>query len=339
MPVLKNRQIRLERRPVGMPKPDDFRLAEAPVPSPADGQVLSRTIYLSLDPYMRGRMNEARSYAPSVDLGQVMVGATVSEVVESRYAGLAKGDLVLGYDGWQEYAVSAGPVLRKLDPRTAPISTALGVLGMPGMTAYVGLLDIGRPQPGETVVVSAAAGAVGSAVGQIARIRGCRAVGIAGGQAKCDYVVKELDFDAAVDYRTGDLVTALKQVCPNGIDVYFDNVGGDILKAVLRQINRGARIPLCGIISQYNATELPPGPNLAPLLVNRALIQGFIISDHIERLPDFLRDCGEWVRNGRLKYREDMVDGLERSPEAFIGLLNGKNLGKLIVRVSADPTR
>jgi hypothetical protein len=336
---MRNRQIRLQRRPVGLPKPDDFELAKAPVPSPGDGQVLSRTIYLSLDPYMRGRMNEARSYAASVDLGQVMVGSTVSEVVESRYAGLAKGDLVVGYDGWQEYAVSPGASLRKLDPRAAPISTALGVLGMPGMTAYVGLLDIGRPKPGETVVVSAAAGAVGSAVGQIAKIKGCRAVGIAGGQVKCDHVVKELGFDAAVDYRTGDLFTALKQACPNGIDVYFDNVGGDVLKAALRQINRGARIPLCGIISQYNATELPPGPNLAPILVNRALVQGFIISDHAERLPEFLRECGEWVRTGRLKYREDIVDGLERSPEAFIGLLSGRNLGKLIVRVSADPTR
>ena len=339
MPASTNRQVRLKSRPIGEPKPDNFQLAEAPMPSPGDGQVLSRTIYLSLDPYMRGRMNEARSYAPSVDLGQVMVGATVSEVVQSRYAGLAKGDLVLGYAGWQEYAVSPGPSLRKLDPHAAPISTALGVLGMPGMTAYVGLLDIGRPKPGETVVVSAAAGAVGSAVGQIARIKGCQAVGIAGGPAKCGYVVNELGFDGAVDYRTGDLSTALKQACPNGIDVYFDNVGGDILKAVLPQINRGARIPLCGIISQYNATELPPGPNLAPVLVNRALVQGFIISDHVDRTPEFLRDCGEWVRTGRLKYREDMVDGLERAPEAFIGLLRGKNLGKLIVRVSPNPTR
>ena len=339
MPASRNRQIRLKSRPIGEPKPGDFELAEAPIPSPGDGQVLSRTIYLSLDPYMRGRMNEGRSYAASVELGQVMVGATVSEVVESRFGGLARGDLVLGYDGWQEYAVAPGAGLRKLDPRAAPISTALGVLGMPGMTAYVGLLDIGRPKPGETVVVSAAAGAVGSAVGQIARIKGSRAVGIAGGPVKCDHVVKELGFDAAVDYRAGDLATALRHACPNGIDVYFDNVGGDILQAVLRQINRGARIPLCGIISQYNATELPPGPNLAPVLVNRALIQGFIISDHGDRMPEFLRDCGEWVRTGRLKYREDVVEGLERAPDAFIGLLRGENLGKLIVRVAPDPTR
>jgi NADPH-dependent curcumin reductase CurA len=339
MPTPRNRQVRLKSRPVGEPKRDDFELVEAPMPTPGPGQVLSRTIYLSLDPYMRGRMNEARSYAPSVDLGQVMVGATVGEVVESRYAGLAKGDLVLGYDGWQEYAVAPGPGLRKLDPHAAPISTALGVLGMPGMTAYVGLLDIGRPKPGETVVVSAAAGAVGSAVGQIARFKGCRAVGIAGGPVKCDHVVKDLGFDAAVDYRAGDLFTALKRACPDGIDVYFDNVGGDVLKAVLRQINRGARIPLCGIIAQYNAPELPPGPNLGPVLVNRALIQGFIVSDHVERMPEFLRECGEWVRTGRLKYREDVVDGLERSPEAFIGLLRGENLGKRLVRVSPDPTR
>jgi NADPH-dependent curcumin reductase CurA len=210
---------------------------------------------------------------------------------------------------------------------------------MPGMTAYVGLLDIGRPKPGETVVVSAAAGAVGSAVGQIARIKGCRTVGIAGGPVKCDHIVRELGFDASVDYRTGDLFAALKPACPNGIDVYFDNVGGDILTAVLGQINLGARIPLCGIISQYNATKLPPGPNLAPVLVNRALIRGFIISDHVERMPEFLRDCGEWVRTGRLKYREDIVDGLERAPDAFIGLLRGRNLGKLIVRIAPDPTR
>jgi NADPH-dependent curcumin reductase len=339
MPASRNRQVHLKSRPIGEPKPEDFQVAEAPVPSPRDGQVLSRTIYLSLDPYMRGRMNEGRSYAASVDIGHVMVGATVSEIVESRYAALAKGDLVLGYDGWQEYAVSEGASLRKLDPRAAPISTALGVLGMPGMTAYVGLLDIGRPKPGETVVVSAAAGAVGSAVGQIARIKGCRTVGIAGGPVKCDHIVRELGFDASVDYRTGDLFAALKQACPNGIDVYFDNVGGDILTAVLGQINLGARIPLCGIISQYNATKLPPGPNLAPVLVNRALIRGFIISDHVERMPEFLRDCGEWVRTGRLKYREDIVDGLERAPDAFIGLLRGRNLGKLIVRIAPDPTR
>jgi NADPH-dependent curcumin reductase len=334
-----NRQIRLRRRPTGEPTADDFELAEAPLPKAGEGALLGRTVYLSLDPYMRGRMNAVRGYTASVDLGQVMVGGTVSEVVESRHPAFAPGDFVVGPGGWQEYAVLDGRVARKLDPRQAPISTALGVLGMPGMTAYVGLLDIGAPKPGETVVVSAAAGAVGSAVGQIARLKGCRVVGVAGSRAKCDYVVKELGFDACIDYRAQDVFTGLQQACPQGIDVYFDNVGGDVLRAVLRLLNVNARIPLCGIISQYNAIEPPAGPNLAPLLMNRALIKGFIVSDHGNRLPDFLRDCSEWVREGKLKYREDVVDGLAAAPQAFIGLLQGRNFGKLLVRVGDDPTR
>jgi NADPH-dependent curcumin reductase len=338
MPGNVNRQIVLRNRPVGEPKPSDFELVEAPVPAPTDGEILCRTIYLSLDPYMRGRMSEARSYAKSVELGQVMVGGTVSEVVESRRPGFTPGDLVVGYDGWQAYGVSTGAGVRKLDPKEAPISTALGVLGMPGMTAYVGLFDIGQPKAGETVVVSAAAGAVGSAVGQLAKIKGCRAVGVAGGGRKCEHVVKDLGFDTCIDYKSEDLGGALKRACPDGIDVYFDNVGGEVLAAVLRLINTKARIPLCGIISQYNATELPPGPNLAPLLVNRALIKGFIVSDHADRADDFLRDCGRWVREGRLKYREDVVEGLEQAPNAFIGLLQGRNFGKLLVRIRADPT-
>jgi NADPH-dependent curcumin reductase len=334
-----NRQIVLRSRPVGEPKPTDFELVESPVPDPNEGQILCRTIYLSLDPYMRSRMSEAKSYAKSVELGQVMVGATVSEVIESRHPGFTPGDLVLGYAGWQAYGVSKGAGVRKLDPKEAPISTALGVLGMPGMTAYVGLLDIGQPKAGETVVVSAASGAVGSAVGQIAKIKGCRAVGIAGGGRKCEYVVKDLGFDTCVDYKSEDLGAALTRACPDGIDVYFDNVGGAVLEAVLRRINPFARIPLCGIISQYNATELPPGPNIAPLLVNRALIKGFIVGDHADRAADFLRECTRWVREGRLKYREDVIGGLENAPEAFIGLLQGKNFGKLLVRVGKDPTR
>jgi hypothetical protein len=334
-----NCQIVLKRRPAGAPTPSDFALVDAPLPKPGDGEILCRTIYLSLDPYMRGRMNEGRSYARPVELGQVMVGGTVGQVVESRHPAFAPGDFVLGYDGWQEYAVSKGVGMRKLDPAQAPISTALGVLGMPGLTAYVGLLDIGRPRPGETVVVSAAAGAVGSAVGQIAKIKGCRAVGIAGSADKCAYVVRELGFDACVNYKTGDFPSALQAACPSRVDIYFDNVGGDVLKAVLRIINVNARIPLCGIISQYNATEPPPGPNLAPLLVNRALIKGFIVSDHLDRTADFLAECTGWVREGRLKYREDIVEGLERAPGAFIGLLQGTNFGKLLVGVSPDPTR
>jgi NADPH-dependent curcumin reductase CurA len=335
----------LRSRPVGEPRPSDFEIVDAPLPVPGENEVLCRTIYLSLDPYMRGRMNDVKSYAPSVELGQAMVGGTVSEVVDSRHPAFQAGDFVLGYGGWQSYHVTRaaatpgpfGPL--KLDPAAAPISTALGVLGMPGMTAYVGLLDLGQPKTGETVVVSAAAGAVGSAVGQIARIKGCRAVGVAGSQAKCDYVVKELGFDACVSYRSGDLVAALKEACPNGIDVYFDNVGGEVLTAVLRLVNPFARIPLCGLISQYNATELLPGPNLGSVLVNRVTIRGFIVSDHAGRMSAFLDDCGRWVREGRLKYREDVVEGLDNAPRAFIGLLRGENLGKMIVKVGPDPTR
>src|SRR6266436_4527549 len=325
MPSTANRQIVLRRHPVGMPKPDDFDLVESPRPAPRDGEVLCRTIYLSLDPYMRGRISGARSYAQPVEPGQVIVGATVGEVIESKYAGLARGDIVLGYDGWQSHAVAKGGGLRKLDPKQAPISTALGVLGMPGMTAYVGLLDIGQPKPEETVVVSAASGAVGSAVGQIAKIKGCRAVGIAGSQDKCDYVIRELGFDACVNHRTGDLVQALRKACPTGIDVYFENVGGDVQKAVLQLINLNARIPLCGLVSEYNAVEPPSGPNWRPLLINRALIKGFMVSEHVSRMGDFLADCSRWMREGKLKYREDVVVGLENAPEAFIGLLQRKN--------------
>jgi NADPH-dependent curcumin reductase len=334
-----NRQVLLRRRPVGAPTNDDFSIVDSPVLDVRDGEVLRRTIYLSLDPYMRGRMNEARSYAKPVALGEVMVGGTVSEVIQSGDPAFAPGDLVLGMDGWQRLALSAPTNLRKLDPSVAPISTALGVLGMPGLTAYVGLLDIGQAKSGETVVVSAASGAVGSAVGQIARLKGCRAVGIAGSREKCDYVVNDLNFDAAVNYKDGNLVHALRDACPNGIDVYFDNVGGAVLAAALRLINRGARIPLCGQISSYNATEPPTGPYLAPLIANRALIKGFLVSDHRDRYEAFLKECGAWVRSGELRYREDIVEGLDSAPQAFIGLLEGRNFGKLLVRVSLDPTR
>jgi NADPH-dependent curcumin reductase len=339
MATVTNRRIVLKRRPVGAPRPDDFELVESPEPRPADGQILCRTIYLSLDPYMRGRISGVKSYTRGVDPGELMVGGTVGEVVESKHPGFARGDLVAGRDGWQAYGLSDGASVRKLDPKQAPISTALSVLGMPGMTAYVGLLDIGRPKSGETVVVSAASGAVGSVVGQIAKLEGCRAVGIAGGRAKCDYAVRELGLDACVDYKAADFSAALSKACPNGVDVYFDNVGGEILKSVLSLVNAHARVPLCGLISQYNATELPPGPNWGVLLVNRVLVKGFIISDHLDRMPDFLRDCSAWVREGKLRYREDVVVGLENAPAAFIGLLEGKNFGKLIVMVGEDPTR
>src|SRR5712691_3957696 len=339
MPAVTTRRVILKSRPAGAPKPSDFEIVEQPLPAPKDGEMLSRTIYLSLDPYMRGRISGVKSYAKGVDPGELMVGGTVGEVVESRHPGFAKGDLVAGRDGWQAYGLSDGVGVRKLDSKHAPISTALGVLGMPGMTAYVGLLDFGRPKSGETVVVSAASGAVGSVVGQIAKIKGCRGVGIAGGRAKCDYAVDELGLDACVDYKTGDFSAALSKACPNGVDVYFDNVGGEILKSVLPLVNPHARVPLCGLISQYNAAEPPAGPNWGVLLVNRVMVKGFIISDHLDRMPDFLRDCTAWVREGKLKYREDVVAGLESAPAAFIGLLEGKNFGKLMVKVGEDPTR
>jgi len=330
-----NRQIRLKTRPVGMPTPADFEAVALPRPAPADGEVLRRTIYLSLDPYMRGRMSDAKSYAKPVTVGDVMVGHTVSQVVESRHPEFREGDIVTGYDGWQEYAVSNGKDLRKLD-RSVPISTAIGVLGMPGMTAYVGLLDIGQPKPGETVVVSAASGAVGSIVGQLAKIKGCRAVGVAGSAAKCRYVVDELGFDACVNYKTDDLLSALRDSCPQGIDVYFENVGGAVFAAVLRLLNTFARIPLCGTISSYNATQDTGGPNLRPLLVNRATIRGFIVMDHYNRFPAFLQEMVPLVRDGRIKYREDISDGLDAAPAALIGLFEGKNFGKALVRVSSE---
>ena len=334
-----NRQIRLKSRPVGEPTTDNFEAVDGPVPEPGDGDVLRRTIYHSLDPYMRGRMSDAPSYAAPVQIGEVMGAHTVSQVVESRNPAFAKGDFVAGYDGWQSYGVSSGKELRKLDPNAAPISTAIGVLGMPGMTAFVGLLDIGKPRAGETVVVSAASGAVGAVVGQLAKIHGCRAVGIAGSADKCRYVIEELGFDACINYKTDDLVPALKAACPSGVDVYFENVGGAVFAAILRVLNKGARIPLCGIISEYNATGNPSGPNLRPLLVQRAMIQGFIVSDHNDRAPAFIQEVGPLVHSGRIKFREDIVDGLDNAPSAFIGLLAGKNFGKLMVRVSPDPTR
>lgn len=329
-----NRQILLRSRPEGAPGLDNFELAQSPVPEPGDGEVLMRTRYLSLDPYMRGRMSAAKSYAKPVEVGEPMVGGTVGEIVASRNAKFAAGDIVMGYGGWQDYALSNGAGLRTLDPAAAPVTTALGVLGMPGMTAYVGLLEIGRPRPGETVVVAAASGAVGSVVGQIAKIKGCRAVGIAGGPDKCRYVVQELGFDACVDHRAADFARELKAVCPAGIDVYFENVGGAVQQAVWPLLNDFARIPVCGLIAQYNAATPMPGPDMFSVLRKRLTLRGFIVSDFAARQADFLREAGEWARSGRLKYREDVVEGLENAPAAFLGLLQGKNFGKLLVKVA-----
>ena len=329
-----NRQILLKSRPDGAPGLDNFELVQRPVPEPADGEVLMRTRYLSLDPYMRGRMSAAKSYAKPVEVGEPMVGRTVGEIVASRNAKFAVGDIVLGYGGWQDYALSGGVGVRKLDPAAAPVTAALGVLGMPGMTAYAGLLEIGRPKPGETVAVAAASGAVGSVVGQIAKIRGCRAVGIAGGPDKCRYVVEELGFDACVDHRPPDFAHQLEAACPAGIDVYFENVGGAVQRAVWPLLNDFARIPVCGLIAQYSATTPTPGPDMFSMLRKRLTLRGFIVTDFAAKEADFLRDAGDWVRSGRLKYREDVVEGLENAPAAFLGLLAGKNFGKLLVNVA-----
>jgi NADPH-dependent curcumin reductase CurA len=339
MSNLKNRHVIMASRPVGEPKPSDFKLVEAPVPEPRGGEVLLRTLWLSLDPYMRGRMSAARSYSKPVEVGGVIVGGTVNEVVASRRPDFAAGDIVLGYAGWQDYAVSDGTGLRKLNPGGAPISTALGILGMPGMTAYTGLTIIGQPKPGETVVVAAAAGPVGSAVGQIAKIKGCRAVGIAGGPDKCRYLIEELGFDAVVDHRSPTLADDLAKACPKGIDIYFENVGGAVCSAVLPLLNDFARVPVCGLIAHYNDTELPPGPDRMPqlmrnILTKRLTLRGFIVSDFAAHGAEFVRDMSTWLKEGKIKYREDVVEGLDKAPEAFIGLLKGRNFGKLLVRVN-----
>ncbi len=336
-----NRRIVLAHRPQGKPTADCFRVETAVIAPVQDGQVLLRTLYLSLDPYMRGRMSEGASYAQPVAIGEVMCGGTVCRVEESRAPGFKAGDTVLAYTGWQEYAAVPASGLVKLDPAAAPVSWALGVLGMPGMTAYVGLLDIGQPKAGETVVVAAATGPVGATVGQIAKLKGCRVVGIAGGREKCDYAVRELGFDACLDHHQKDLAKQLAAACPQGIDVYFENVGGPVLMAVLGSLNVNARMPVCGVVAWYNLTELPAGPDRTPtimrtMLIKRVKMQGFIVSDHQNRTADFLRDMSGWLKAGKIKYREDMIEGLENAPQGFIGLLAGNNFGKLVVRVANE---
>jgi NADPH-dependent curcumin reductase len=334
------KRIVLASRPVGEPKPSDFRIEEYELPVPGDGQVLLRTIWLSLDPYMRGRMSDGPSYAAPVPVGGVMEGGTVNEVIASNHPNYAKGDIVLARAGWQTHALADGKGLTRIDPKLAPISTAVGVLGMPGMTAYTGLLDIGKPQAGETVVVAAASGAVGSAVGQIAMIKGARAVGIAGGKDKCDYVRRELGFDACLDHRDPDLAAKLKDACPKGIDVYFENVGGAVFEAVFPLLNAFARVPVCGLIAHYNDTEAKPpkwaASMMRAVLTKRLTIRGFIVSDFAARHGDFLRDMSGWVREGKVKYKEFVTEGLDSAPSAFMGLLKGANFGKQLVRVGPD---
>jgi len=340
MTQLLNERIVLNARPTGLPEPDNFRVEQEAVPTPAEDQVLLQVLYLSLDPYMRGRMDDAKSYAKPVDVGAVMEGGTVARVTESRRDGFAPGDIVLSHSGWQRYALDDGANLRKLDPAAAPVSTALGVLGMPGFTAWAGLLQIGRPQPGETVVVAAASGAVGSVVGQIARIHGTRAVGIAGGADKCAFVRDVLGFDAVIDHRAHDFAAQLAAACPDGIDVYFENVGGKVFDAVFPLLNDFARVPVCGLISQYNALpQAAPGPDRLALLMRDVLkksltLRGFIQREFAALRPAFLQEAQGWIADGRLRYREDIVDGLANAPAAFIDLLQGKNFGKLVVKVA-----
>jgi NADPH-dependent curcumin reductase CurA len=340
--TLANRQIRLARRPTGLPTRDDWSFTTEPVGEPADGGVLVKTLALSLDPAMRGWMNDAKSYIPPVGLGEVMRAGGIGKVVASRNPAFAEGDLVTGGLGVQEYAqLAAADVKRsglaKIDTRVGSVTQWLNVLGMPGMTAYFGLMDVGQPKPGDTVVVSGAAGAVGQTVGQLARIKGCRVVGIAGGRAKCDWVVSELGFDACIDYKGGDVKAGLKEHCPKGIDVYFDNVGGDILDAALARLARGARIVICGAISQYNNTTPVQGPkNYMSLLVNRARMEGMVVFDYTERFPIAIAELAGYLKDGRLKSKEDVVQGIENFPEALVKLFTGENFGKLVLQVAQD---
>lgn len=337
-----NRRVVLASRPHGAPVEANFRIEQSPIPQPADGQVLLRTVFLSLDPYMRGRMSDAPSYAAPVEVGGVMVGGTVCRVVTSKHPAYKEGDWVLSFNGWQDYAVSDGSDLTPLGATPTHPSYALGIFGMPGFTAYMGLLDIGRPKAGEALVVAAATGPVGATVGQIGKIKGCHVVGVAGGAEKCRHAVEVLGFDACLDHRAPDFAEQLAKACPAGIDIYFENVGGKVFDAVLPLLNTKARVPVCGIVAHYNDTALPAGPDRLPsfmgsILRKRITVQGFIIfDDYAHRYDEFFSEMSSWFAAGRVKYREELVSGLDAAPNAFIGLLEGRNFGKLVVRVGAD---
>jgi len=333
MNALVNHQFKLARRPVGMVQRSDFEFSEAPVGQPGDGEVLVKILYISLDPAMRGWMNEGKSYIPPVGIGEVMRAGAVGRVIASNDPDVAVGDHVVGALGVQEYAVAKGKGLTRVDPRLVALPVYLGTLGMPGMTAYFGLLDVGQPKEGDTVVVSGAAGAVGQVVGQIARIKGCRAIGIAGGPEKCAYL-RSIGFDAAIDYKHEDLKAALKQHCPKGVDVYFDNVGGDILDAVLTQLAMHARIVICGAISQYNEAKMKGPSNYMSLLVNRASMKGMVVFDYASRYNEAAREMAGWMATGQLKSREDIVEGLATFPETLLKLFKGENTGKLVLKVA-----
>jgi NADPH-dependent curcumin reductase len=335
----RNRQVLLQRRPNGLPVPEDFAIVEAPLPEPAAGEVLLRGLYLSLDPYMRGRISGVRSYARPVGIGEVIEGRVVGQVVRSQHPDFREGDYASGGYGWQLYSAVPGAGLQKLDPAEAPLSTALGVLGMPGMTAYIGLCDIGQPKEGETIVISAASGAVGAVAGQLAKRLGARVVGIVGDFNKRRYIRDELGFDAAIEHRAHDLGESLDAACPQGIDVYFENVGGAVQQVIFPRLNDFARMVMCGMIAEYNDTEPRPGPNLGAVVRKRLKVQGFIVGDQRHRYSEFRALAAPLVKGGELKYREDIVDGLDNAPAAFIGLLQGRNFGKLLIRLADDPSR
>ncbi len=329
-----NKAIVLASRPQGWVTPEDFRLESSAMPVPKDGEVLVKNLWLSLDPYMRGRISEAKSYVPPVAIGAVMVGQTVGEVIESKAPGLKAGDHVLTSLGWQTHGVARGAEVTKVDGSKVPLSYFLGVLGMPGLTAYFGLYEIGHPRAGNTLVVSAASGAVGSVVGQLAKASGCRVVGIAGGKAKCDYVVKDLGFDACVDYKAGKLSEDLAAACPNGVDVYFENVGGEIMEAVMAKMNFASRMVVCGLISDYNRTEPYAINSMRAVLVNRIRMQGMIVFDWINRYPEGIKALSGLVASGKIKYRESVVQGIENAPQGLVDLLQGKNFGKQLVKIA-----
>lgn len=335
-----NRRIVLASRPVGAPTQDNFRLETVAVPSIKEGEVLLRSIYLSLDPYMRGRMNDAKSYAEPVAIDEVMVGATVCQVEQSQHSDYQVGEWVLAYTGWQDYGVSNGEGLVKLGMEPSQPSFALGIMGMPGFTAYMGLLDIGQPKEGDTLVVAAATGPVGATVGQIGKLKGCRVIGVAGGEEKCRHAKEVLGFDECIDHKAEDFAEQLAAACDKGIDVYFENVGGKVFDAVMPLLNTGARIPVCGLISQYNATSLPDGPDrmsalMGMLLVKRIKMQGFIIfDDYAHRYNEFATQMADWLAQGKIQYKEQVVEGFENTPQAFIGLLQGENFGKLVIKTN-----
>jgi NADPH-dependent curcumin reductase CurA len=335
-----NREIHLRSRPTGMPTADNFALVETPIPRPGPGQFLVRNIFMSVDPYMRGRMMDRESYVPSFQVGQVLDGGSVGRVVESNHDSFAAGDFICGFasGGWREYWVSDGTLVQKIDPNLAPIQAYLGALGMPGLTAYSGFLRIGQPVAGESVFVSAAAGAVGSLVCQIAKIKGCRVVGSVGSDAKAEWLRREAGADAAVNYKTcGNLEAALAKECPKGIDIYFENVGGDHLEAALDLMNQHGRIVACGMISMYNAVEPPPGPRNIILIIGKSItMRGFIVSEFLDMVPAFYEDMGQWIAQGRIKWEETIVDGIENAPRAFLGLFSGQNIGKMLVRLGPD---